>query len=274
VNTPHLHSRELKMRTHFEVRTFVWLFLVLLFSIPHTAFATEPVTIGAVLVSDALPMSMPLFSDSLDIGEVLESDHIKRNTFRPSAGDALMWFAHTKSAFKSVKLTDNTIELPFPSKAKQPYIAYSAFYLTNTRYQSVTFKITSELPLGLFINGEKKYLQPTAGDETHTETVELNRGKHLVLVKAMLPGDGNATDIEHSVSMEITPQYDHTVDADTTPTRELDRYDDLRYIKTFLTSPSHLMDHSRRLFLDRGKWMTPPRGHGSSSGIRKNVRES
>ncbi|MEN8007593.1 MAG: S9 family peptidase [Candidatus Krumholzibacteriota bacterium] len=250
------------MRTSLpkSLRVIFGLVLVLLLTGPvsaqetavETTPAAEPIPVGEVLVTEAVPLLLPAFHDEelagvkfADLFDGLPAapgseSPAKDRAFPSPDGSGIKW------RVKSLK--DGSVTFDLPEEGAR--VHYLAFYVTTDRWQKVSLTVTGDQSLKGVLDGASLTLAKKEADEDnparHEGEMKLAIGKHLVVLRTMAetdPEDDSEDDpeadseTEEEISWElgltITPDAEAgagSLELDVSPDRPVD-------IQTVLNAP-------------------------------------
>ncbi len=191
--------------------------------------AETDLIINNVLVSQPQPINTALFSEELNLTELIEADDLKRRTLWPRTSTPVPWRSGETLFFTVSPVADGVIDFAASKPSPRPHIAYAFFYLETERYQKFHLQINSRLPFGIFVNGEQQMINDFLGDDPVEKSCDLflKRGNHRILLKTVRPQDADTT--EWKVEIDLSAQFNDSARTTTDSERLLYRYDDLRF---------------------------------------------
>jgi dipeptidyl aminopeptidase/acylaminoacyl peptidase len=228
------------------------------------------------LILEPVGSHLPVYHDQKNIrGEtygiahLLDDHHFGEPEWRPEAGKAISLNGQpvTWAETETGRITFS------PPDADRPAFGWSAFYLESDRFTTGELKLSSHHPFRVYINGEKKGSKLTSessGNEeeagTHSESLRLTRGKHLVIVKSMYDRDNDAP---WAVEASVSINGDAKVTTSLSPATTLD-------LETLSNQPSisnMAISPDGTLAALRLHQPAPPDGSGDSWIEIRNIRD-
>lgn len=138
----------------------------------------RPANVARWVVLGPVPAVAPAFGAASD-SALLASGHVSLAHAWPAAGDAEAWIDGTTARWQARTETGGTLQL----EAAAPSLAFAATYLDADRWTRA--RVT--------VSGGSARVVSMDGAPVHGETVALERGKHVLLVEAVVrPGAGLA----------------------------------------------------------------------------------
>ncbi len=172
--------------------TFLFFFSTALAANSPTEYS---VSVEEWLVAGPLDVPYPVFHSEKNLKgqtftfkELLESDFVKKESLLPTEG-AL--FGKGKMRWQVQKTENGILALKLKENAIQPRLYYLAAYLQNERFAKVTLELASNQGFVAWLDGERVLAQThvlksdSLAGVNHAKTVELEPGKHLLLVKVL-----------------------------------------------------------------------------------------
>ncbi len=138
--------------------------------------------------------------------DVLAGDHLNIRALEPAAGKSVAVFDAGDVAWQEVTRGEKGVS--FAPNDKLPSVVYLAAYIKVPRWSKVEFKGLSTHPFEMFVDGTSLFKQTKNGkldaaDEAKKGTAKLEKGKHVIVVKAVhVPGD---TLTDWGVDIRIEP---------------------------------------------------------------------
>ncbi len=163
---------------------------------------THAQQVDAWLVMGPLPVSKPGFINGNNVsGEafgnknILSNGYMDLREYHPREGSPLLWDDYRPRTWDSEEVSEDGYISLKPEKPEFQ-IAYFAFYLESDGLYDYTCKVESPQMFEIFLEGKKVgscYDESGEGKTgSKTATLELDRGKFLVLVKSLyIKGDKN-----------------------------------------------------------------------------------
>lgn len=179
-----------------------------------------------VLVTNSFSLPAPLFAESLQVEELLLTDHIGRDEVKPEKGVKLPTFAGGDISFRRAGLKKGSLALPRP-KGDTPAVAFVSFYLTNKKYQEIELTVKATEPTAVFIDGDKRGLTTSKGEEGSLKTSwKAKAGKSLVLIKTIRVSTKGAA---WRLGLTLSAKEPEALEPSLDPTTRLYRYDSVRF---------------------------------------------
>jgi len=134
------------------------------------------------------PLDVPAFADSSDPGVLLDADQLDFSALRPREGDFGPGMQSPNGLWKK---TPGDATWPHPGFGDGTHIGYAAVYVNTPRTQRVRVIARSGCPLTVYLDGKEmgRAVIKTDSGFRLDQTVSLEHGKSLLLVKAILLPD-------------------------------------------------------------------------------------
>ncbi len=171
--------------------------LIILAAVPSFAAAEEKAAerferITDWLVLSTVPVPLPAFHDEskekFDASWLLGYDHLHMSGLIPVKG-AVKGVPGSGEAAWSVSAAD-TGGVVLSHEGTAPGVTWLAAWVEVPRWMKVDIKASSSDPFELFIDGKSVIKSASGGGEEKSGDVDLEKGKHLILAKAVyVPAD-------------------------------------------------------------------------------------
>lgn len=203
------------------------LLLALLFTLSTSAFLfaedkKETIKIDRFLVAGPVSVNTPVTLDGTDydMDKFLDVKHINQNEFWPVENEKLHWASEKEIKWKTF---ESGADFSFSSDLS---LIYFAAYVEVERFTKVGFKFKSHSPLKLFVNGKevakkKKQNKQEKKPGKLSKKIELETGKHLVLIKAIV-NKNKIDDFEFSGKIEVDKKFADYVKVSTNHIKQTD----------------------------------------------------
>ncbi len=181
------------------MKPFVLLLIVFLFSQPAFGYHTvedepEPVEVDEFLKIGPKSVPYPVWHDvenvrgeTFTISDMLNHDPLDPESWWPEEGDEVRW---DSDEHLSWEVSDGAGLSP--DAEEDPNFVWLSFYVEADRWMPVTLNFETHQPLTVYKNGQQlgsKQSSEPGGDDaepgSHTEQLQLHRGKHLITVKSV-----------------------------------------------------------------------------------------
>jgi dipeptidyl aminopeptidase/acylaminoacyl peptidase len=215
------------------------------------------------LLLGPVPSPFPVFSDEgankLNPEDLLSYEHVSTLNLQPVRGGEVASIGGGRTEWREVKADTSGVSIP--ASESIPAVAYLAAYIEVPRWTKIDLEASSNGLFELWMDGGSIVTQKKAGKtsepgEKKTGIAKLQKGKHLLLVKAVyVPGDSLK---DWLLDVRITPEKDSHIAPvlSLDPTHRLDIHDilDVPYVDRVDVSPD-----GRHVMLQMSK-RTPPEG--------------
>lgn len=216
------------------------------------------------LLLGPIPSPYPVFNDEgkdkMKAEDLLSYEYIPRIDLTPSAGREMMLIAGDRVTWQVTESDTSGVRLPADEKC--PAIAYLAAYIEVPRWTKIELEAASGALFELTVDGsavitQKKRGKSSESDDKKTGKAKLQKGKHLLLIKAVyVPGDSLS---DWLIDVKIAPEKDsNTVPVlSLDPAHHLNIHDilDVPVVERVDVSPD-----ARHVMLQMSK-RTPPEGN-------------
>ncbi len=176
---------------------FLLLFWVLVspFAMAKKAKTEKENTINQWLKAGAINCQLPAFNNTEDFNkntyqsaDFLKDNQLDWNNLTPAEGDHFLW-NNLKTKWENITAEKGFVKLP--NTKNQLWLMVS--YITVNRWDKIDIQLETGAMAELFIDGKKQLSNYEAVKKplTKTASVNLERGKHTVLVKLLSKADNN-----------------------------------------------------------------------------------
>ncbi len=199
------------------------LLIIFMALLAQNAIASEKIIVSSWLKTEAMPVTLPAFHNIPNIqgedfsdNQLLSFEQLKLDDYFPERGKRLMWLNDEKTFWEeSFSDEKGFIEVVDSGMQINNYkIAYMAVYIEASRWIETSLEIKSPQMLTAYINGERIGTKTTVekGENqigTVSQNLELNKGKHLLIIKSLFSPVKNDSiaDWRISASFEIDEPY-------------------------------------------------------------------
>lgn len=238
--------------------------LLLFFPAAHAQEHSEPISEWLILgpVETQLPVyheQKNIQNNTFTISDLLDFEPVDVSDWHPADGKTVRWSDELELEWETT--SGESLELK-TDVCEGPQYYWTAFYLTTDRFTEGSLEIKSYHPFKLYINGSEKASKTGSEEEdsdagTHSETLAMTQGKHLVMIQSLFNPENNAP---LKISAAFTWGSDAEVTQSLTPARYLD-------IETLSNRPSVsnlALSSDGKLTAMRIHKPAPPDGTGES----------
>ncbi|MBC34912.1 MAG: hypothetical protein CL663_02560 [Bacteroidetes bacterium] len=193
--------------------------------------AQDKVDVDKWLITSPFELKMPVFNNDHDVNgneftikSLLTYKHVERSLFWPENGDIFQMNAK-KSEWKIGEVEDeNQVKVLKSKKIKGIQVAYATHYVEVDRWMNAKLEISSTYAFEVMLDG-KVIGKKTSLDKdlnTFSKSVELEQGKHIVVVK-MIVKEGHDKDLNISAKYSVEePATTANLIASISPKRRMD----------------------------------------------------
>jgi dipeptidyl aminopeptidase/acylaminoacyl peptidase len=187
--------------------------LIIILAIIHSLLPAGAQQVNTWLVMGPLPVDRPgfvkgknIFGEPFGENTILANEYLNLDEFHPAKGDPLLWDDYRPRTWYVEEVMEDGFVTLKPEKSKYQ-IAYHGFYIESGGLYEYACEVESPQMFEVFLDGKKVDTSyAVAGEDetvTKTTTLDLDRGKFLVLVKSMyIKGGKNKWKLRASLSSE------------------------------------------------------------------------